>query len=117
MAADDQVTYAIYLRVRTYQKQKDGKDLKEQQKDNRKFQTFKSNKLRSFRLALKYKYGVQVLRDCNHAKTLDEKNGNTKQQYSTLLEMKKLTNTTHSMIQGRMEYLYMDIRNQATHYI
>ena len=45
-------------------------------------------KLRSFRLAPKYKYGFQVSRDYNHAKRLYEKNGNIKWQDSTLLETK-----------------------------
>ena len=48
------------------------------------------SKLRSFRLTPKYTYGFHVPRGYNHTRRLDEKNGNTKQQDSTFLDMKQL---------------------------
>jgi hypothetical protein len=47
-------------------------------------------KLRSYRTAPRYKYGYEVPRDYNHAVELDTRNGNTKWQDSTKLEMAQL---------------------------
>ena len=47
-------------------------------------------KLRSFRLAPRYKYGFEVPRNYAHAICLDEQAGNTKWQDATRLEMSQL---------------------------
>jgi len=47
-------------------------------------------KLRSYRTALQYKYGYKVPQDYNHAIELGKRNGNTKWQDSTALEMTQL---------------------------
>ena len=47
-------------------------------------------KLRSYRTAPRYKYGYKVPQDYNHAVELDKRNGNTKWQDSTALEMSQL---------------------------
>jgi hypothetical protein len=47
-------------------------------------------KLRSFRLAPKYKYGFEVPRDYGHAIRLDERNGNNNWQQSTKLECNQM---------------------------
>ena len=50
----------------------------------------KQAKLRSFRLKPKYKYGVEVPRDYNHALQMDKRNGNTRWQDANKLEHVKL---------------------------
>ena len=47
----------------------------------------KQAKLRSFRTAPWYKYGYQVPKDYNEAKQIDIKNGNTRWQDASDLEM------------------------------
>jgi len=47
-------------------------------------------KLQSFQMAPRYKYGYKVAQDYQHAMTLDLRNGNTKWQDSTSLEMEQL---------------------------
>jgi hypothetical protein len=47
-------------------------------------------KLRSFRLAPKYKYRIEIPRDYKHAMELDEKHGNTQCVNATSLEMVQL---------------------------
>jgi hypothetical protein len=47
-------------------------------------------KLRSFRLAPKYKYGFEVPRDYGHTIRLNEQNGNTNWQQSTKLEFDQM---------------------------
>jgi hypothetical protein len=49
-------------------------------------------KLRSFRLAPKYKYGFEIPPDYKHAKELDEKHGTTRWVDATSLEMVQLDN-------------------------
>ena len=44
-------------------------------------------KLRSYNTAPKFKYGFEIPRDYNHAKWLDKRNGNTKWQDATKLEL------------------------------
>ena len=47
-------------------------------------------KLHSYCTAPRYKYGYEVLHDYNHAIKLEKRNGNTKWQDSTVLEMSQL---------------------------
>ena len=78
------------LRLKIYWKQVEGKYLKEAKRQKIMFRLENQEKLRSFQLTPKYTYGVQVPRNYNHVKILDEKNVNTKYQDSTFLEMKQL---------------------------
>jgi hypothetical protein len=47
-------------------------------------------KLKSFHTATKYKYGYEIPRTYEHAKRLDEKNGNTLWGDATVLELKQI---------------------------
>jgi len=47
-------------------------------------------KLQSYQMAPQYKYGYEIPKDFNHALKLDKRNGNTKWQDSTMLEMDQL---------------------------
>jgi hypothetical protein len=47
-------------------------------------------KLQSYCMAPRYKYGYEVLRDFNHAKELDARNGNKLWQEATALELAQL---------------------------
>jgi hypothetical protein len=53
------------------------------------FQMANQAKLRSFRLAPKYKYGFEIPRDYKHAMELDKKHGTTRWVDATNLEMKR----------------------------
>ena len=79
IAADDPVTCAIYAKNKNLLKKNWWKIFTRIEKRQKTmFRLANQATLRSFRLAPKYKYGFQVPNDYNHAKILDEKNGNTK---------------------------------------
>ena len=91
IAADDPVTCAIYARQNNLLDREGWKRFRGIAKRQKKlFRMANQAKLRSFRLAPRYKYGFQIPRDFNHAKSLDSKNGNTKWQDATTLEIKQL---------------------------
>ena len=91
IAADDPVTCAIYAKEKglldTPGWKRFGKIAKRQKKLLR---LTNQAKLRSFRHAPKYMYGFEVPRDYKHGVRLDERNGNTKWQDCTDLEMTQL---------------------------
>ena len=79
IAADDPVTCAIYAKQNDLLNVDGWKRFKNIANRQKKLLRMANQaKLRSFRLAPKYKYGFEVPRDYKHAKELDERNGNTK---------------------------------------
>ena len=87
IAADDPVTCAIYAKDCNLLDKPGWKRFKSIAKRQKKFTRMVNQaKLRSFRRSPKYKYGFEVPHDYNHAKRLDERNGNTRWQDAIDLE-------------------------------
>ena len=88
IAADDPVTCAIYARDNNLLELDGWKRFKRLAKRQKKlFRMANQAKLRSYNTAPKFKYGFEIPRDYNHAKWLDKRNGNTKWQDATKLEL------------------------------
>ena len=76
IAADDPVTCAIYASENNLLDKPGWKRFKSIAKRQKKlFRMANQAKLRSFRMAPKYKYGFEIPRDYKHAMELDKKNG------------------------------------------
>jgi len=91
IAADDPVTCAIYARENNLLDLDGWRRFKGiAKRDKKLLRMVNQAKLRSYRTAPRYKYGYEVPRDYNHAVELDKRNGNTKWQDSTALEMTQL---------------------------
>ena len=91
IAAGDPVTCAIYTKNKKLLEKGVWIIFKGiEKRQQKKFRLANQAKLRSFKLAPKYKYGFQDLRDYNHAIKLNEHNGNTRWQDITSLKMKQL---------------------------
>ena len=91
IAADDPVTCAIYAKnndLLDVPGWKRFKSIAKRQKHM--FRMANQAKLRSFRLAPKYKYGFEIPRDYKHAVELDDKHGTTRWVDATSLEMVQL---------------------------
>jgi hypothetical protein len=89
--ANDPVTCAIYARVNSLLDQHGWKCFKHIAKNEKKFTNMVYQaKLKSFHTAPKYKYGYEILRTYEHAKRLDEKNGNTLWRDATILELNQI---------------------------
>ena len=103
IAANDPVTCAIYAKKNNLLELDGWKRFKGIAKRQKKlFRMANQAKLRSFRLAPRYKYGFEISRNFSHAKKLDFKNNNTKWQDSTKLEMEQLDeyNTFNNLGKG-----------------
>lgn len=91
IAADDPVTCAIYARDKGLLDTDGWKRFRRDAKRDKKLQRMINQaKLRSFRTAPVYKYGFEIPRDYEHAKRIDAKNGNTRWQDATILEVTQL---------------------------
>jgi len=91
VAADDPVTCAIYARENDLLDLDGWKWFKGIAKRNKKsLRMVTQAQLRSYRTALRYKYSYEVPRDYNNAVEPNKRNGNTKWQESTALEMSQL---------------------------
>ena len=91
IAADDPVTCAIYAKDNNLLDVPGWKRFKSiARRQQHMFRMANQAKLRSFRLAPKYKYGFEIPRDYKHAVELDEKNGTTRWVDATELEMVQL---------------------------
>jgi hypothetical protein len=91
IGADDPVTCAIYARDNNLLDLPGWKRFKTIAKRQKKFiRMVNQAKLRSYRTAPRYKYGFEVPRDYEHAKRLDERNGNTRWMDATDLEFAQL---------------------------
>jgi len=91
IGADDPVTCAIYARDNNLLDLDGWKRFKRIAKRQKKvFRITNQAKLRSFRTSPKYKYGFQIPNDFHHALRLDAKNGNTKWQDSTKVEIESM---------------------------
>ena len=66
-------------------------------------------KLRSYRYAPKYMFGFEVPRNYNHALELDKKNGNTRWQDCTKVEMEQLYEYS-TFVDGKIPPGYKKIR-------
>ena len=88
IAADDPVSCAIYAREKELLNTKGWKRFKQiAKRQKHMFRMANQAKLRSFRLAPKYKYGFEIPRDYDHAVELDTKCGTTRWVEATDLEM------------------------------
>ena len=81
-------------------------------------------KLRSYNTAPKYKYGFEVPHDYKHALQLDERNGNTRWQDATKLEMSQLDDYSTFKESGRVKpngykqirvHLVFDVKHDGRH--
>jgi hypothetical protein len=91
IAADDPVTCAIYAKDNSLLNTDGWKRFKTiAKRQQHMFRMANQAKLRSFRLAPKYKYGFEIPRDYHHAVQLDEKHGTTRWIDATTLEMLQL---------------------------
>ena len=91
IAADDPVTCAIYAKDNNLLEVPGWKRFKPiAKRQQHMFRMANQAKLRSFRLAPKYKYGFEIPRDYNHAIELDTKHGTTRWVDCTKLEMVQL---------------------------
>ncbi len=91
IAADDPVTCAIYAKENGLLDLDGWKCFKGIARHDKMFIRMANQaKLWSYRTAPHYKYGYKVPRDYNHAVELGKRNGNTKWQDSTALEMSQL---------------------------
>ncbi len=91
IAADDPVTCAIYARDNNLLETDGWKWFKAiAKRDKKLLRMVNQAKLQSYRTAPRYKYGYEIPKDFNHAVELDKRNGNTKWQDSTMLEMDQL---------------------------
>jgi hypothetical protein len=90
-AADDPVTCAIYARDNDLLETDGWKRFKRIVKNEKKLsRMINQAKLRSYRRAPQYMYGIQVPHDHAEAVSLDEKNGNTLWQEAEKLELQQL---------------------------
>ena len=81
LAADDPVACAIYAKENNLLEKPGWKRFKSIARRHKKFiRMVNQAKLRSYRTAPKYMFGYEIPRDYEHAKALDERNGNTKWQ-------------------------------------
>ena len=91
IAKDDPVICAIYARDNDLLELDGWRRFKGIAKQEQKFKRLVHQaKLRSYRLAPRYKYGYEVPRDFAHAKELDKRNGNTLWQDAMRLELDQL---------------------------
>ncbi len=91
IAADDPVTCAIYAKEKNLLHLPGWKRFRSIAKRQKTFTRMVNQaKLRSFCRSPKYKYGFEVPIDFAHAKRLDEKNGNTRWQDATTLELTQI---------------------------
>ena len=91
IAADDPVTCAIYAKENNLLELDGWKRFKNIAKRHKKMIRMANQaKLRSYRTAPKYMYGIEIPRDYQHALELDRRNGNTKWQDATELEKQQL---------------------------
>jgi hypothetical protein len=91
IAADDPVTCALYAKDNNLLDVPGWKHFKSiARHQQHMFCMANQAKLRSFRLATKYKYGFEIPRDYKHAVELDEKHGTTQWVDTTSLEMVQL---------------------------
>ena len=92
MKKDDPVTLTAYAREHGLLDTPGWKSLHKLGRRKDKLERLiKQARLRSFRTAPKYKYGFQVPRTYDEAVIFDTRNGNTKWQDATTLEMKQLS--------------------------
>jgi hypothetical protein len=88
IAGDDPITCAIYARENNLLDKPGWKRFRKLARHQKKlFCMANQAKLRSFRTAPKYMYGVEIPRDYQHALGLDQRNGNTLWQDCTALEL------------------------------
>ena len=88
IAADDPVTCALYAKDKGLLDTPGWRRFKSIALCQKKlFCMANQAKLRSFRTAPRYKYGYEIPRDYRHAVLIDIKNGNTKWQDCTKLEL------------------------------
>ena len=91
IAADDPVTCAIYAKDNNLLDAPGWKRFKPiAKRQKHMFRMANQAKLRSFRLAPKYKYGFEIPRDYKHAIELDDNHGTTRWVDATSLEMVQL---------------------------
>jgi hypothetical protein len=91
IGADSPVTVAIYGREHKLLDEPGWKRFKTlARREKKMLRMVNQAKLRSYRVSPKYMYGYEIPRNFNHAVQLDERNGNTKWQDSTALEMQQL---------------------------
>jgi hypothetical protein len=91
MAKDDPITCAIYARDNDLLNTEGWRQFKKRaQKTKRMIREIRQAKLRQTRRATKYMFGVQIPKDYREALALDERNGNTKWQDATKLELAQL---------------------------
>lgn len=88
IAADDPVTCAIYARENNLLELEGWKRFRHIARRQKKmFRMANQAKLRSYNHAPRFKYGFEIPRDYKHAVWLDKRNGNTKWQDATKLEL------------------------------
>jgi hypothetical protein len=91
IAGDDPITCAIYARENDLLDKPGWKRFRKLARCQKKlFHMANQAKLRSFRTAPKYMYGVEIPRDYQHALELNQRNGNTLWQDCTALELAQL---------------------------
>jgi hypothetical protein len=91
MAKDDPITCAIYARDNDLLNTEGWRQFKKRaQRTKRMIREIKQAKLRQTRRTTKYMFGVQIPKDYREALALDERNGNTKWQDATKLELAQL---------------------------
>ena len=91
IAADDPVTCAIYAKDNDLLDKEGWKRFKDIARKQKKYlRMVKQAKLRSYTSNPKYMFGFEIPKDYKHALELDRRNGNTKWQDSTELEMAQL---------------------------
>ena len=91
IAADDPVTCAIYAKDNNLLHLDGWKRFKSIARRHKKYlRMVKQAKLRSYSTAPKYMFGYEIPRNYKHALELDARNGNTKWQDCTRLEMQQL---------------------------
>lgn len=91
IAADDPVSCAIYAKDNGLLEQEGWKRFRSIAKNQKKMtRMINQAKLKSYRRAPKYMFGVRIPRDYDKAMVFDKNNGNTKWKDCTVLEMKQL---------------------------
>ena len=91
MIKDDPVTMALYARKNNLLETEGWKRLRRiAKRDKQLTRLINQVKLRSFRTAPKFKYGFQIPRNYEEAVLFDQRNGNTRWQDATDLELKQL---------------------------
>jgi hypothetical protein len=102
IAADDPVTCAIYAKDNNLLDVPGWKHFKSiARRQQHMFCMANQAKLRSFRIAPKYKYGFEIPPDYKHAVELDEKHGTTQWVDATSLEMVQLDSYNCFQCQGK----------------